>query len=443
MAIIWLAVATLSVLHILRWRAVPLPAWLPFILGILLVAASTNQAPAVRLLLSSLVLLYFVKASAVLALEPPARPAGIGALLYHTVWPGISALGLINREVPLPDSGRRFKRGYAKFLLGLTACALLAWNADRIPATLLGGAGIAALLLTVHLGFSDMLTSLFQCQGQNVSPLFDDPLKSRSLNEFWTRRWNLAFVQMNRILFMRPLVKRFGIRGAVIGSFIISGLLHELAISFPAGTGYGGPFAYFLIQIVLVTIERRLKLSGPLWTWISLLLPAPILFHHGFRTELVAPLFTWVGTFLHRLTYESFWNLAFIGLGLIHFLILAASAQVPTRLNWKEELPRISSLNRKLMWTYGAFIVLCIIAFGIMTLALRRELIAANPATLWLSGFIAVFWTLRVICDNFVLKFEDWPQGPEFEIGHVLLNTIFLTLSLGYGGFLVLSLVRG
>jgi hypothetical protein len=33
--------------------------------------------------------------------------------------------------------------------------------------------------------------------------LFDRPLAARTLNDFWTRRWNLPFVEMNRRLFMR------------------------------------------------------------------------------------------------------------------------------------------------------------------------------------------------------------------------------------------------
>ena len=48
--------------------------------------------------------------------------------------------------------------------------------------------------------------------------------------------------------------------------------------------------------------------------------------------------------------------------GIGHFGILAASLQVPTVMNWKEELARLQEFNRKLFWVYGAFIVLTIIA---------------------------------------------------------------------------------
>ena len=437
MGILWVAVGALFGIHSLLIKGVKLPSWLPMTAGLAIVIGAFGSGAPVRLFMSSAVLLYFVKMSAVLTMEPQLRPRGLGALLYHSVWPGVSGAGLHSLADPQRDSGARFRRGYAKFLVGISACVVLSWFSLSLSPAVVGALGIAALLLTVHLGFSDMLTGLLQCQGWKVQPLFEDPLKSRSLNEFWTRRWNLAFVQMNRILFMGPLVQWFGIRKAVAGSFLISGILHELAISFPARSGWGGPMLYFVLQLMFVAFERRFKLQGVMWTWSAILVPLPMLFHAGFRTELVAPLFVWSGGLLRGFTYESFWSLAFLALGPIHFVILAASAQVPTRLNWKVELARLSSLNRKLMWTYGAFIVLCILAFGVMTLVLRREFVVGNPAGLWLCGFIAVFWGLRLVCDNYVLKFGDWPQGPEFEIGHLLLNTVFITLTCGYGGFVI------
>src|SRR5207245_10399466 len=66
--------------------------------------------------------------------------------------------------------------------------------------------------------------------------------------------------------------------------------------------------------------------------------------------------------------------------GIGHFCILGASVQVPARLGWKTDLARLTPFNRKLMWTYGAFTVLTIVAFGSLTLALRGEFLRGNPA---------------------------------------------------------------
>ncbi|MEM7011288.1 MAG: hypothetical protein AAF585_07380, partial [Verrucomicrobiota bacterium] len=48
--------------------------------------------------------------------------------------------------------------------------------------------------------------------------------------------------------------------------------------------------------------------------------------------------------------------------GLAHFGILIASAMVPAKLNWKEELGRLSTIQRQMYWIYGAYIVYCILA---------------------------------------------------------------------------------
>jgi hypothetical protein len=161
----------------------------------------------------------------------------------------------------------------------------------------LGWAGIGALLLTVHLGYADVLSGLLRRAGFPVRRLFDDPLASRSLTEFWGRRWNLAFVEMDRLLFV-PLLRQLGPMGSLIGVFVISGLLHELAVSFPAGAGWGLPSCYLVLHGVLVALERHLlhpqRWPGVLartWTWFWLLVPLPLLFHAPFRQALVVPLF--------------------------------------------------------------------------------------------------------------------------------------------------------
>ncbi len=52
--------------------------------------------------------------------------------------------------------------------------------------------------------------------------------------------------------------------------------------------------------------------------------------------------------------------------GGLHFLTLIASAMVPKTLNLKGELGKLIPFLRTLFWVYGAFIVLAIIAFGVI-----------------------------------------------------------------------------
>src|SRR3712207_6633403 len=83
--------------------------------------------------------------------------------------------------------------------------------------------------------------------------------------------------------------------------------------------------------------------------------------------------------------------------GACHFGILLASALVPRVLDWRGELARVSPLSRHVVWTHGAFIVLTIVAFGLITVVNAAELAAGGSAVArWFCGFVAVFWLSRL-----------------------------------------------
>jgi hypothetical protein len=120
-----------------------------------------------------------------------------------------------------------------------------------------------------------------------------------------------------------------------------------------------------------------------------------------------------------------------------HFVILIASAQVPSRLGWKEDLKQLMPFNRKLLWVQGGFTVLTIIAFGILTLMLHAELLRGDRAALGLAAFIGLYWTARILVDALYFSHADWPKGKRFVIGHLLLTALFSFLAASYLGLFV------
>jgi alginate O-acetyltransferase complex protein AlgI len=120
-----------------------------------------------------------------------------------------------------------------------------------------------------------------------------------------------------------------------------------------------------------------------------------------------------------------------------HFVILLASFQVPSRLRWKQDLAQLMPFNRKLLWVQSGFTVLTIIAFGTLTLALHAELLRGDRAAMGLACFIGSYWTARIMVDAFYFSHDDWPQGKQFVIGHVLLTSLFTTLACGYWSLVV------
>ena len=141
-------------------------------------------------------------------------------------------------------------------------------------------------------------------------------------------------------------------------------------------------------------------------------------------------------------TCDHLLNLALWLAGVGHFCVLGASFQVPRRLGWKDDLPKLTPFNRKLMYVYGGFTVLTIAAFGVLTLFLHGEMLRGERAATALAVFIAVYWTTRIGVDFLYYEHKDWPQGAQFVAGHILLTALFCALATTYWAVWILRLLR-
>ena len=127
----------------------------------------------------------------------------------------------------------------------------------------------------------------------------DAPARSTSISEFWGRRWNIAFRDFAHLNVFRPVAKHWNAKAAIWVGFVFSGFVHELAISVPAGAGFGLPMSYFLLQGAGVAVEKQAVQRGvPLrsgicgWLFSALfIVPAAfLLFHPPFVYRVILPL---------------------------------------------------------------------------------------------------------------------------------------------------------
>jgi membrane bound O-acyltransferase family protein len=374
--------------------------------------------------------IYVLKLIALATRARPETAIGLAAFLFG--WPGVIPEHFTRRlpaQIIKPD---RFFAAWTRTAAGAVCIVLLAAYAPRIPHQFLGLAGTAAILLTVHLGICDLLPWLWRWCGFRVPLLFDRPWAAASLAEFWSRRWNLAFVEMNQLFFLRALYRRFGTHGSRLALFAVSGALHELALSFPAGAGWGLPFSYFLLHGALVTIEYRFRIGGRVWTWFWLIAPAPWLFHEPFRRALVVPLFHWLHGLLAQHSSDWYLSKAIYAAAWGHLAVLIASLQAPMRLGWKSDIAKLTPFNQKIFWVYGFYILLCIVSFALLTWQLHDAFLAGELTARWLAAFIAVFWTIRVCVDIFWYDHREWPRGNSLVAGHALVTSLFCMLSAVY-----------
>lgn len=392
-----------------------------------------QDAPGVvRLIASTFFLLTVMKAWSVME-RPKPKLALLDWLYFWAVWPGFDLESFGRRETANPSTAKFFSSGLCWLVTGACAFAATAYFWEILPTPLRSWIAIFSLLSLIHFGISGILLTFLRMQGRPVEPLFVFPFQSRTLMEFWTRRWNMAFVEMGRRLFQPRLNRFVGRRAAVYGLFIISAVLHELAISYPSRGGYGLPSLYFLVTLVGILIERKWRIKSRTWTALWILLPLPLLFHVPFHNVFISPMMSAANELLHRWTLETYLGILLWILPLAQLLVLAASIQVPTKLNWKTELQLLNPFNRKLMWVYGGFIVSCILGFAIMTALLHQEFITGGKTQAVLAAFMCIFWVQRLLVDRFYFSDEDWPDELNMRIGHSLLNALFLFLAISYG----------
>ncbi|SFX87647.1 wax synthase family protein [Cytophaga hutchinsonii] len=202
---------------------------------------------------------------------------------------------------PLPDVMAFVVKGISRIIIGLLLLIASVYAEKEFSAVyffyeLLMLVGLSFIL---HFGILNLSTASWRFSGVDVKELFRAPYKATSLKEFWGRRWNMAFSEMTAVVVYKPLKNVYGITAAMIASFLISGLLHEIAISFPVKTGYGLPFLYFIMHGLVMLAESKISLvkkiilhpiAAHIWVFAWLILPMPLLFHKTFIIEVVQPL---------------------------------------------------------------------------------------------------------------------------------------------------------
>ncbi len=125
--------------------------------------------------------------------------------------------------------------------------------------------------------------------------------------------------------------------------------------------------------------------------------------------------------------------LILIGGGL-HFMTLIASAMVPKTLDWKGELGKMIPFLRTLFWVYGVFIVLTILAFGVMTFVNYKALVAGESLEARsICAFISIFWGARLVVQLFFFDASEYLTSWFLKAGYHVLTATFVYQTVAYG----------
>jgi len=229
----------------------------------------------------------------------PRRLAG-----YVFLWPGLDTAAFCGPATAPTPPAKEWLLAAGKTALGaglIWLGARLAWPVHPVAAAWVAMVGVVFLL---HFGAFAVVSLCWRAAGVHAAPIMHSPIAATSLGRFWGGRWNRAFSDLMQRCFFVPWTKRFGARNAMLGVFLISGLLHELVISLPARGGFGWPTAYFAAQAAAFCLERsrlgaRLGLGrgfrGWLFTVIVTVGPLCWLFHPIFIRHVIWPMLRAIG----------------------------------------------------------------------------------------------------------------------------------------------------
>ena len=119
--------------------------------------------------------------------------------------------------------------------------------------------------------------------------------------------------------------------------------------------------------------------------------------------------------------------------GLLHLSLLIAAAQVPKILDFRGQLARVDVHLRRLIWVHGAFIVLTLAGFGVLSLAQAVALAGGSALARAFCGFVAVFWIARLGVQAFIFDESGLARTPLLKLGYHALTAVFVYLAAVYG----------
>jgi len=217
---------------------------------------------------------------------------------YLLAWPGMNVDAFLDARC-LCEKPRYAEWAFAvaKMVFGL---GFVVMKLEFVPPLALGWCRMIGMVFLLHFGAFHVLSCMWRSTGVCAPPIMCWPILSMSVAEFWGRRWNLAFRDLAHQFVFRRLSPRVGASLALFAGFVISGLIHDLVITVPAGGGWGGPTVYFMIQGAAVLLEHSrvgttLKLGRGLLGWLFtatvLIAPVSLLFPRKFVCGVIVPFF--------------------------------------------------------------------------------------------------------------------------------------------------------
>ena len=117
--------------------------------------------------------------------------------------------------------------------------------------------------------------------GISLPSTFRDPHRSKTLAEFWSKRWNLVVRNLLSSGVFKPMIRLTGSHWlARMTTFVASGILHvvPLAITNQEVVVYSMMMCFFIVMGLLIEVESALFLNGRLWLFVVYCIVSPLFY---------------------------------------------------------------------------------------------------------------------------------------------------------------------
>jgi hypothetical protein len=115
--------------------------------------------------------------------------------------------------------------------------------------------------------------------------------------------------------------------------------------------------------------------------------------------------------------------------GVLLLLLAALHPLMPKELGWKEDLAKLTLVNRQVFLVHVGFIVVMLILMGALALFYAAELAAPGRLARAILGGLAVFWGLRLLTQQFVYDRSLWRGNPRYTAVHIVFTLLWTYLT--------------
>lgn len=121
--------------------------------------------------------------------------------------------------------------------------------------------------------------------------------------------------------------------------------------------------------------------------------------------------------------------------GFLLLLLAAIHPFMPKELGWKEDLAKLTLVNRQVFLVHVGFIVLMLVLMGSLALFYAEDLAAPGRLSRAVLGGLAIFWGLRLLTQQLIYDRGLWRGNFRYTAVHVVLTLLwtYLTAVFGWG----------